>query len=266
VPKPALESQNAASYIENLISLLRADGVTFPGNRKISFDSIETHRFGSTPAHAIGLWQGDDGKEQRAIISFGPQYGPIGARQVEEVGRTAYLQGFHTAIFAGFAFDDMASRLIEKGAKIPFHLAHIRPDVNPAMEGLLKTTPNSQLFSVFGSPRVLVSKDGDEYSVEMQGMDIYDPVKNDIVPTGAGKVAAWFLDCDYDGRTFCISQAFFPDQNAWDKIGKALGDALDVSAFAGTISVPFKAGENQRIAVKVIDPRGNEVMSVEGLS
>lgn len=265
-PKPALETQNAASYLENLTALLKSDGVTFPGNRKITFDSLEAHSFGSTPAHAVGTWHDENGDEQRAIISFGPQYGPIGARQVEEVGRVAYKQGFDAAIFAGFAFDATASALIERGGKIPFHLAHIRPDVNPAMDGLLKTTPNSQLFSVFGSPRVAVEKNGDEYSVLMQGMDIYDPVKNEITPTGASKVAAWFLDCNYDNRTFCINQAFFPDQNAWEKIGKALGNSIDVAAFSGTKSVPFKAGENRKVAVKVIDPRGNEVMSVEELS
>jgi adenine-specific DNA-methyltransferase len=265
-PKTALETQNAASYLENLTALLKSDGVTFPGNRKITFDSLEAHSFGSTPAHAVGTWHDENGDEQRAIISFGPQYGPIGARQVEEVGRVAYKQGFDAAIFAGFAFDATASAMIERGGKIPFHLAHIRPDVNPAMDGLLKTTPNSQLFSVFGSPRVAVEKNGDEYSVSMQGMDIYDPVKNEITPTGASKVAAWFLDCDYDNRTFCINQAFFPDQNAWEKIGKALGNSIDVAAFSGTKSVPFKAGENRKVAVKVIDPRGNEVMSVEELN
>lgn len=263
-PKPALETQNASSYLENLIALLHADGLTFLGNRKINFQSVEPFNFGSLPAHAIATWQDETG-EQRAIVSFGPQYGAIRARQVEEVGRIAYKQGFDAAIFAGFAFEATASGLIEKGGKIPFHLAHIRPDMNPAMENLLKTTNNSQLFSVFGSPRIAIEKVGEEYRVAMEGMDIYDPVSSKVTETGAAKVAAWFLDCDYDGRTFCISQAFFPDQNAWDKIGKALGDSIDVAAFAGTQSVPFSAGENRKIAVKVIDPRGNEVMSVEDL-
>ena len=262
--KPPLETQNAASYIDNLIALLKADGLTFLGNRKIEFQSVEPFNFGSLPAHAVATWLDESG-EQRAIVSFGPQYGAIGARQVEEVGRVAYKQGFDAAIFAGFAFEATASSLIEKGGRIPFHLAHIRPDMNPAMKDLLKVTNNSQLFSVFGSPRIAVNQSGDEYTVSMEGMDIYDPVSGQVAATGAGKVAAWFLDCDYDGRCFCISQAFFPDQNAWDKIGKSLGNAIDVSAFKGQKSVPFGAGEHRKIAVKVIDPRGNEVMSVEEL-
>ena len=76
------------------------------------------------------------------------------------------------------------------------------------------------------------------------------------------------LDSDYDGRCFCVCQAFFPDKGAWEKLGKALGGALDEDAFAklsGTVSLPFPAGENKRVAVKVIDPRGNEVLRVHRL-
>ena len=112
--KPPLETQNAASYIDNLIALLKADGLTFLGNRKIEFQSVEPFNFGSLPAHAVATWLDESG-EQRAIVSFGPQYGAIGARQVEEVGRVAYKQGFDAAIFAGFAFEATASSLIEKG-------------------------------------------------------------------------------------------------------------------------------------------------------
>ena len=56
----------------------------------------------------------------------------------------------------------------------------------------------------------------------MEGVDIYDPVSNTIVSESANRVAAWFLDSDYDGRTFCITQAFFPDSNAWDRLKRFL--------------------------------------------
>jgi adenine-specific DNA-methyltransferase len=100
-------------------------------------------------------------------------------------------------------------------------------------------------------------------------VDVFDPVKNSIEATKAGKVAAWFLDTDYDGRTFCICQAFFPDKTAWEKLAKALSGTIDPEAFAafsGTKSLPFHAGEHRRVAVKVIDPRGNEVMRVHSLA
>jgi len=107
--------------------------------------------------------------------------------------------------------------------------------------------------------------------VTMEGVDIYDPVTNTITSTGAEKVAAWFLDGDYDGRTFCITQAFFPDRSAWDKLARALGGkngVVDEEVFeklSGTVSLPFPAGKNRCVAVKVIDPRGNEVMQVHRL-
>jgi adenine-specific DNA-methyltransferase len=96
-------------------------------------------------------------------------------------------------------------------------------------------------------------------------MDIFDPVTNEILPTNQEKVAAWFLDSDYDGRTFCITQAFFPDKSAWDKLDKALKGSIDVSSFTGILSLPFPKGQHGRAAVKVIDPRGNEVMKVVDL-
>ena len=81
-------------------------------------------------------------------------------------------------------------------------------------------------------------------------------------------MAAWFLDGDYDGRTFCITQAFFPDKEAWAKLARALKGVLDEDRFgflSGTVSLPFPAGRYKRAAVKVIDPRGNEVMTAVGL-
>ena len=99
----------------------------------------------------------------------------------------------------------------------------------------------------------------------MEGVDIYDPVQNEVRSTGADKVAAWFLDADYDGRTFCITQAFFPDRSAWQKLSKALKGVIDedaFEAFSGTESLPFPPGQYGKAAVKVIDPRGNEVMRV----
>ncbi|MBW7908075.1 MAG: hypothetical protein H3C50_04030 [Kiritimatiellae bacterium] len=210
-----------------------------------------------------------DGKERNVAVIVGPQYGALNALIVEEgIGR-ARRGGFDDLVFAAFSFDGAAQALIQDDPdpKLRIHMAQIRPDVN--MGDLLKTTVSSQLFTVSGSPRTLVKrgKDG-QYSVHMEGVDIYDPVTNAVRSTGAEKVAAWFLDSDYDGRCFCGCQAFFPDKSAWEKLGKALGGTLDEDAFArlsGTVSLPFPEGEHKRIAVKVIDPRGNEVLRVHRL-
>jgi adenine-specific DNA-methyltransferase len=272
------EPQNAAAYLDKMIRLLRQDGVRFPDNKVLHFDRLEP--LANSVLHAEGEW--GSGVEvptrvpteftpsRRVAVSFGPQYGPITAQQVEECLREAYRRGYDDLIFAGFTIDGAAQAIIQEdpNPKVRCHLAHIRPDVN--MGGLLKDTPSSQLFTVFGLPRVnLIPAKSGEWIVEMEGVDIYDPVENTIRSTGADKVAAWFLDSDYDGQTFCITQAFFPDSSAWDKLAKALKTTVDLerfAAFSGTRSLPFAEGKYGRVAVKVIDPRGNEVMRVMNIA
>ena len=189
--------------------------------------------------------------------------------QVEECLPIASRRGYDELIFAGFSFEGEAQTTIQADPhpRVRIHMAHINPDVT--MGDLLKETPSSQLFTVFGAPRTEIetTQDG-EYIVKMEGVDIYNPVENTVSSAGGDKVAAWFLDSDYDGRTFCITQAFFPDKKAWDKIARALKGVIDperFEKFSGTESLPFPAGEHRRVAVKVIDPRGNEVMCVHDL-
>ena len=273
------DAMNADTYIDNMIRLLRLDGVRFPDNKEMKFSRLDPMGAQSATIHAEGRWmppgETDGDREGRATVcvAFGPQYGPVTAAQVEVLIRTASRRGYDDLLVAGFAFDGPAQAVIEEAdhPHVRIHMAHIRPDVNPAMDGLLKETPGSQLFSVFGQPRTRLTgpaKDG-SYTVTMEGVDIYDPVANTIDANRADKVAAWFVDSDYDGRTFCITQAFFPDKSAWEKLAKALKGAVDETAFAalaGTVSLPFSAGKNKAVAVKVIDPRGNEVMRVHRLN
>jgi adenine-specific DNA-methyltransferase len=229
------------------------------------------------------------------------------ARQVQEAIPTAKMNGYQVLIFAGFAFDPEAQALIQKTpvAGLQVHFANIAPDV--LVGDLLKTTRASQIFTVFGQPDVRISivsphltspvdgggtttpsppagRDGvgasspppagragvgATYVVELRGVDIYDPVSGEVHSTRGEDVAAWFLDTDYDGKTFHICQAFFPgDPDAWEKLQRALKAQIEPEAFEqmrGTVSFPFEPGEHRRIAVKVIDFRGNEVVRVISL-
>jgi adenine-specific DNA-methyltransferase len=261
------DSRNAEAYLDRMIRLLREDGVRFPDNKTVQFQTLEPVTDGSI-LHADGTWA-TDGKERQVAVMVGPQYGALNALMVEDAIGRARRGGYDDLVFAAFSFEGAAQALIQEDPdpKLRIHMAQIRPDVN--MGDLLKTTTSSQLFTVSGMPRTELKpqKDG-SYVVEMQGVDIYDPVTNSVRSAGAQKVAAWFLDSDYDGRCFCITQAFFPDKTAWAKLGKALSGTLDEAAFeklSGTVSLPFPAGPHKRVAVKVIDPRGNEVMRVHRL-
>jgi len=261
------EPVNADAYLDHMIQLLRGDGVRFPNNQVMRFARLEPRR--GDYVHAEGEWQTENGQTRTVAVSFGPQYGPVTAFQVENALPQAMRGGFDDLVFAGFSFDAAAQAIIhdDPNPRVRGHLAHIRPDVN--MGDLLKETPSRQRFTVFGSPRTEIrrTKDG-QFVIDMQGVDIYHPGGNTILPTSADNVAAWFVDTDDDGRTFGITQAFFPDRKAWDKLARARNGVIDEGQFAarsGTVSLPFPAGPHQRAAVKVIDPRGHEVMRVHHL-
>ncbi|HEX8877605.1 MAG TPA: site-specific DNA-methyltransferase [Phycisphaerales bacterium] len=287
----SLEVANVGAYLDQMIRFLRADGVRFLNNKQMKWTRLEPlYESGkSSGFHAEGRWVavGDedrdpDGSNNVGVV-FGPQYGPVTAKMVEELIKPAGRLYDHLVV-AAFNFTAEAQAILNEGGgaphpKLKIHFAHIRPDINPGMNGLLKESVSpggGQLFTVFGQPRVRVDSrkgdDGTEYAVTMEGVDVYNPVDNSINSTGASKVAAWFLDGDYDGRTFCVTQAFFPDKSAWEKLQKALNgkdgpiDAERFEAFSSTTSLPFPAGKHKCAAVKVIDPRGNEVMSVHRLA
>lgn len=274
----SLETENPEAYISNLIRLLQTSGVTFPDNRELVFSRLQPARQPATSIHAEGRCYPKGGSDPNpdsianVAVCFGPQYGSLSVSEIQDVRRFAINEGYEHVIFAGFSFDAAATAEIERKlgrARFETHMAHIRPDVNPTMGGLLKDSPRDQLFSVFGAPRVRVEKLPDnEFRVHMEGVDIYDPVKNEVTPARGDKVAAWFLDADYDDEVFSITQAFFPDRSAWDKLERSLKGtfAPDVwQTLSGTVSLPFVANGNRKIAVKVIDPRGNEVMKVVAL-
>jgi adenine-specific DNA-methyltransferase len=263
--EPGRINDRGGDYLATMINLLKQQGgVLFPGGKKLELMNIRSLNLGYLHAEAEAK---QNGNTLRVAISFGPQHGPVIAHQVQEAIPAAKVNGYQVLIFAGFAFDPEAQAFIQKVpvAGLQVHFANIAPDV--LVGDLLKTTRASQIFTVFGQPDVRVEKQKDgTYRVELRGVDIYDPLSGEVHSTRGEDVAAWFLDTDYDGKTFKISQAFFPgDPDAWEKLQRALKAQIAPEAFEqmrGTVSFPFQPGEHQRIAVKVIDFRGNEVVRV----
>ena len=268
------EPRNLVAYLSQLVGLLRRDGVTFPNNKHRRFQRIEplfeSGATAGTSIHAEARWQGNDGDGPNDVaVCFGPQYGPVTAEYVEETIRAS--RRYDELVIAGFSFDGEAQAVIQESIhpKLTIHQAHIRPDINPGMEGLLRVTASDQLFTVFGQPDIRVEEDSGQWVCMLRGVDIYDPLVGTNLSTDARKVAAWFLDTDFDGRCFCATQAFFPEQEAWKNIARDLkssGATDRFASFDGTRSLPFQAGKHRRIAVKVIDPRGNEVMTIKALA
>jgi len=221
VEAKAIASGNAGSHIDRMLDLLRHDGITFLGNKHVKVDPLQ--RIESSFLHAEGEFvSADDGKTHRVAVVIGPELGSVPGFLVEQAMRHCYKRGYDDLVVAGFSFDAMAQEAFQDNnddqhTDLRIHMAQIRPDVT--MGDLLKKTQvSAQIFTVFGQPRTRLSPaGGDEWQVQMEGVDIYDPVKNSIEATNGGKVAAWFVDTDYDGKVFCICQAFFPDRGAWEK-------------------------------------------------
>jgi adenine-specific DNA-methyltransferase len=276
-PIPQFETSEAqgriddrgGDYLSDMIGLLKKQGgVVFPKGKRLELENLRPLNVGMLHAEAEAR---TNGKKQKVAVSFGPQYGPIAALQVQEAIQSAKV-GYDALVLAGFSFESEAQALVQKAKDLvkglAIHFVNIAPDV--LVGDLLKTGRASQIFTAFGQPDIGLTpvKDG-TFSVELRGVDIYDPITGEVSSTSGKDVAAWFLDSDYDGMTFHICQAFFPgDDKAWDKLQRALRAQIDEAAFEqmrGTTSFPFKTGKHKRIAVKVIDFRGNEVVRVMAL-
>ena len=196
-------------------------------------------------------------------------------RQVFEAAKEASAKGYTVLYVIGFAIQANARELIESCEDIvgvPATYVQATPDL--MMGDLLKNMRSSQIFSVCGLPEVKLTVDrgqlteGERYQVELLGLDVFDPQTMEVLHRRGDDVPAWFLDTDYNGLCFHVSQAFFPRTAAWDSLKRALKGTYEDSVWehlAGAVSAPFEAGEHRQVAVKVIDDRGNELLVVKSL-
>jgi adenine-specific DNA-methyltransferase len=208
----------------------------------------------------------------RVAIVFGPEDGAIGSDTVYAAAEEAKDAGFGKLYFFGFAIQAKAREMIEDRSRKKLPCAYIAMTPDVAMSDLLKTTRASEIFSVTGLPDVDVVKlkePGPEgkplYQVRLKGLDIFNPATLKTESVEGENLPCWMLDTDYDNLCFFATQVFFPKTSAWDNLQKSLKAEFDPGVWehlAGVESEPFELGEKRRIAVKVIDERGNELMVV----
>lgn len=257
-----------STHIERMTHVLRqSKTLRLPGNRELVLADIR-RMADSDVLHAEGL----DAEGNRIAVVFGPEDGAISSDVVFEAAREAYFLKFPHLYFFGFAIQAKARELLEDRAKlrVPCTYVTVTPDV--AMSDLLKTSRASEIFSVTGLPDAVVRKAGKKnddgaalYEVELRGLDIFNPATMEQEGIEGQNLPAWMLDTDYDGMCFYATQVFFPKTAAWDNLQKSLKAEFDPSVWehlAGTVSEPFPIGPKRRVAVKVIDERGNELMRV----
>jgi adenine-specific DNA-methyltransferase len=263
----AVADGDVSTHIQRMTEVLRkSKTLNLPGNRELVLAGVR-RTIDTEYLHAEAK-EGDN----RVAIVFGPADGAISATLVFEAAREAYFLKYERLYFFGFAVEPNARAMIEDERKLRIPSAYVAVTPDVAMSDLLKTTRASEIFSVTGLPDVTVrraNKKGPEgqtlYEVELKGLDLFDPESMDTASIGGENVPCWMLDTDYDGMCFHASQVFFPKTSAWDNLQRSLRATLDESVWthlAGTVSEPFALADRRRVAVKVIDERGNELMRV----
>ncbi|HZF95709.1 MAG TPA: site-specific DNA-methyltransferase [Allosphingosinicella sp.] len=247
-----------------VIDYLKAEGVKqqAKGDR-IAFESIAPW-----PGNFIGaagtFIEGEAGVERRAAILIGPEYGTIGRQDLVAAAREAVDNRFDVLIACAFNFDAHSSELGSLGG-LTILKARINPDMHMSEE--LKNTGRGNMFVVFGEPDVDVIDDGGpEIRVKVNGVDVFDPNTGDIRSSDTKGIAAWFVDTDYDEESFFVRQAYFLGANdPYKSLKTALQAEIDEDAWAtlySDTSRPFARPKGGKIAVKVINHFGDEVMKV----
>jgi adenine-specific DNA-methyltransferase len=239
-------------------------GIRGKGGQMLRFAELEVLP-GTVCLHASGTL--DTG--ERAVVSFGPEHAALEPRQVGHALDEAsdLFPRPKLMVFCAFAFDPEAAKDIDALRGITALKVQMNTDL--LTEDLKKAKSNNQSFWLMGQPDVELSPTaGGLWQVEVNGFDYFDTSKGELVSGGKGKIAAWSLDTDYDGRSLFPHQVFFPmagQDEGWMKLKKDIRAELDetlLKAFTGTVSLPFEAGANRTVAVKIVDDRGIESLKV----
>ncbi len=280
--RPASETtaktEAASGQFETMIldNLRKAGVQNTIKNERLKFDALEP--FAGAWIHAVGEYAEKDGTVKRVAVSIGPEHGTVGPEQVKEAAKEAVRGiGFDLLIVCGFAFDPHVSEEAKRYGKLMVLPTKMNPDL--AMdEELLKKTGSGNLFMIFGEPdiqpvdpktgQIKTGADG-KIQIELMGLDIYDPTTGQIRSNSTADIACWFIDTNYNGESFFVRHAYFTGgDRPYEKLQRALKAEVDEAAWVelySTKSRPFDRPETGKIAVKVINHYGDEVLKVFGI-
>ena len=280
-----------ASIIENLV---KAGVQNSRRSERLKFARLEPLA-GDPDLHAEGEYTDTTGDSRRVAVSIGPEHGTVGAEQIGRAARAAVRGlGYDLLVVCGFAFDahadekarEFAPRDESPGApaqptepgtfavaeaeprygRLPVMLARMNPDLSMG-DDLLKKTGAGNLFTVFGEPDVQIERTNDgQIVVQLHGVDVYDPTSGDVRSSSTDDIACWFIDTQYDEQSFFVRHAYFTGAgDPYQQLKRALRTEIDPDAWASlyqTRSRPFQPPATGRIAVKVINHYGDEVLKV----
>lgn len=202
--------------------------------------------------------------EKRTGIFIGPEFGTVGRQDLLDAAREAAEAGFDSVIACAFNYEAHASEL-QKLGRIPILKARMNADLH--MAGDLKNTGKGNLFVIFGEPDIdIQDADDGQIQVQIRGVDVFDPSTGEVRSDNAKDIACWFIDTDYNGESFFVRHAYFLGQNdPYKSLKTTLKAEINQDAWDtlnSDVSRPFPKPDSGRIAVKVINHLGDEVMKI----
>ena len=231
---------------------------------RITFDSLTPWPGDHVCAEGRYSEGSESGRQRRAGVFIGPEFGTVQRQDLVEAAREAAEAGFDVLIACAFNYEAHATEF-DKLGRIPVLKARMNADLH--MGGELKNTGQGNLFVIFGEPDidVLDAEDG-QVQVRVNGVDVFDPSAGEVRSDDTDGIACWFIDTDYDSESFFVRHAYFLGANdPYKSLKTTLKAEIDAEAWAtlhSDISRPFPKPESGRIAVKVINHLGDEVMKV----
>ena len=223
---------------------------------------------------ALMAWPGDmvcaegryleaEGVEKRAAIFIGPEFGTVQRADLVEAAREAADAGFDVLIACAFNYEAHTTEFARLG-RLPVLKARMNADLHMAED--LKNTGKGNLFVIFGEPDITLLPEGDMLRVKVNGVDVFKPQTGEVISDGADGIACWFIDTDYNEESFFVRHAYFLGANdPYSALKTTLKAEIDAEAWASLnsdTSRPFRKPKSGRIAVKVINHLGDEVMKV----
>lgn len=226
--KEGRTSHGSAQFETMILENLKKAGVQNTiKNERLNFDRLET--YAGTWIQAEGEYTEKDGAIRRAAVSIGPEHGIVGPELVKEAAKEAVKGvGFDMLIICGFAFDPHVSEEAKRYGQLTVLPARMNPDLSMGDE-LLKKTGAGNLFMVFGEPDLKVKKIRGQLTVEVKGVDVYDPTTGQLRSHSTDDIACWFIDTDYNEESFFVRHAYFTGADQpYDKLKRALKAEIDM--------------------------------------
>jgi adenine-specific DNA-methyltransferase len=263
-PMKSSRDETAArqTFAQMILANLKSAGVQQAHKEdRIQFSSVEPYP-GEMVCGEGRYAEGDTMK--RAGIFIGPEFGTVLRADLVEAAREAGDAGFDVLIACAFNYEAHATEFSKLG-RIPVLKARMNADLHMAED--LKNTGKGNLFVVFGEPDIdLTELPGGQVQVKVKGVDVFDPTSGEVRSDGVDGIACWFIDTDYNEESFFVRHAYFLGANdPYGSLKTTLKAEIDADAWErlhSDVSRPFARPRSGRIAVKVINHLGDEVMKV----